>query len=137
MKAQLNGIITVDDQEYLQFTPVDNNNRGILTLKKQKRLLELLASKHNLTESAAIIDVDIEIAKIWLDSRESTNNRSKAITDRKLCKGVSVTNCETGITENFRHITDAARFLGFSTGTIRKYRDEGKAYKGWLICRGE
>ena len=111
----------------------DVKDPKVLTLSKQHRLLRLLTQGVRLTDASEKIEVDIELCKIFLDTRERDSSRRKDMVRKGVCVPVIAINVVTGEEMLFKSIKEASLFLDRATGTIRKYIETGEEINGYKL----
>ena len=111
----------------------DIPDSNVLTLNKQHRLLRLLAEGCRLTEAAERIGVDIELCKLYLDTRERDSNRRNDMVRRDVAIPVRGINAETGEEMLFNSIKETSLFLDKSSATIRKALETGAEINGYKL----
>ena len=111
----------------------DVKDPKVLTLSKQHRLLRLLTEGVRLTDASEKIGVDIELCKLYLDTREHDSNRRKDMIRRGVCIPVKAVNTETGEERLFQSIKECANFLDKSSATLRKAIETGNPINGWQL----
>ena len=105
----------------------------VLSIPKQQRLLRLLTEGVRLTDASEKIGVDIELCKIFLDTREHDSNRRKDMVRRGVCVPVKAVNTETGEEMLFQSIKECSEFIDKSSATIRKAIETGAEINGWQL----
>ena len=121
-------------QQYIvnhAFDDIPDSN--VLTLNKQHRLLRLLTEGCRLTDAAERIGVDIELCKLYLDTREHDSNRRKDMVRRGVCIPVKCINTETGEERLFQSIKECSEFIDKSSATIRKALETGAEINGYKL----
>lgn len=127
-------IVTINNKKYISNDFVDNNVKGILTLRKQRIAKRMFEEGDPVENISAAIKVDASIITTWWIMQIKTESYAESAKKHKGCKKkVKATDVTTGESLIYDSCTECADAIGCKGSTISSSAKSGKILRKKFI----